>query len=131
MLRGARTANAVQEMKRHRHVQASAGHVVSNRRFVGDLRPRQIGKARGAEIDERMRTGHRGAGAERGNGGFRGRRIDHPVREIVADAVHQLPLRTEPQHIAADNAGARIGAQSVVQRFDERGRECAGLAHDA
>ena len=101
-----------------------------HRRFVGELRPRQIRKARGAEIDEWPRAGHRGAGAERGDAGLRGRRIDHPAGEIPADPIQQLPLGTQAQHVAANDARPRIGAQAVVKRLDEGRRVCRCSAHD-
>ncbi len=129
VLRRAGAAHAVQIVERDGHIEPAAGHVMRHRRFVHDLRPGKISKRGGAEIDEGARAGHRRAGRERGDGGFRCRRIDHASREIAADAVHQRALGTEAKHIAADDAGARIGGQTVVQGRDERGGEACCFAH--
>ena len=129
VLRRAGAAHAVQIMECDGDIEPSAGHVMRHRRLIHDLRPGEIGEGRGAEIDERARAGHRCAGRERRDRGFRGRRIDHASREIGADSLHQRALGAEPKHIAADDATARIGGQSVVQGRDERGGEACCFCH--
>ena len=124
VLRGAAAAHAVQQVKRDRHGQASARHVAGDRRFVDHLRPREKAEAAGAEIDERPHPRHGGADAGRGGARLGGRRIVDAVAKIRAHAIHQVALRPEPEHVAADQAHAGIGRKAVVERI----HQCQGVA---
>ena len=122
MLRSAAAPHAVQQVIGHRRGEATVGHVVRDRSFVGDLRPGKKAERAGAEIHERSHACHRGAGADRGIAGFRGRRIEDALGKILLEPIGQRALRAETEYVPADDAYARVGAKAVMERVDQRCR---------
>src|SRR5262249_59066351 len=77
------------------------------------------GEAGGAETDDRPTAGR--GGATGGGGGARlgSGRIGDAVVKGLAHALHQVTLRAETEHVAADQADARIRRETVVECIDE------------
>ncbi len=115
----AAAAHAMQEMESHRHRYAAAGHVITDRGFIGDLRPSQIAEASRTEIDKWPHPGHGGADTGCRCACFRGWRVVNPVSKILAETVHQVALWTETEDVTADQTDAIVGGKTVIERIDQ------------
>src|ERR1700738_3492456 len=103
----------MQEMKRDRHRNFATRHVIAHGRFVRELRPREIAETAGAEIDERPYARHGGANSCCRCARVSFRTLIDAVAQILAHAVHEMALPSQPEHIASDQAYPRIRRETV------------------
>ena len=129
VLCGAGEANADEGVEHDRDLDLAAAHVGDVGRLVDDLWPSLECEAAGADRDDRVEPGHRGADAHAAKAELRDRRAQDARLEFVVQRLDIFGMEQAAEARAPDDDDALVLAHQVADRLDLRLAE-SDFCHD-